>query len=338
MKKKFIFFSFILLWTFPLIASDRKSLIREIRHHRARAPYIWSDLIGKEFKDRILPAPDIIIDYLEKANKLQGIRERPKKPKKDPKFLSDIVNAFEELPEAVRQQINSHVVAVFLVEELYGSGLGETLRNFAYNKLGFIVLDVGALNREGNDWISWRGNSPFVRKGLYMIEAEIEKKVDDHRKAAIKYLLLHEAGHLIGAANWAHPDWNKRGHPKKWPFTRLSWIEPERGWKLKSKYDNIFTNRNKLKFYAFQKASLTSENIGETYDQWLKTDFVSLYASINIYDDFAETYAMYVHVVLQKKLFKIKIVKEGKVVKIFTNPILEKRCENKKKYMDRFFK
>jgi hypothetical protein len=331
-------FSITLLWAFPLYTADKESLLRELRQHTARSASTWSEFTGKGFKDRILPAPDKIIDYLRKDNQFQGYKERPKKPEIDHEFLSDIVNAFAELPEVVMKSMNQHVVALFLVEELGGTAYGELLRDFDNNKLGFIVLDVSSLNRKANEWISWRANSPFVMKGRYIIEAEIEKKISDERKAAIQYILLHEVGHLIGVAKGAHPNWITGGHPQKWPFTKLSWITMERGLIGKSKYDEIFTNRNKLKFYAFQNASLTSEDIGETYDQLLKTDFVSLYASTNMYDDFAETYAMYVHVVLQNRPFKIKIIKEGITEKVITNPILEKRCDGKKRYLDIFFK
>ena len=331
-------FSITLLWAFPLYTADKESLLRELRQHTARSASTWSEFTGKGFKDRILPAPDIIIDYLRKDNQFQGYKERPKKPEIYHEFLLDIVNAFAELPEVIMDHINQHVVALFLVEELGGTAYGELLRDFDNNKLGFIVLDVSSLNRKANEWISWRANSPFVMKGRYIIEAEIEKKISDDRKAAIQYILLHEVGHLIGVAKGAHPNWITGGHPQKWPFTKLSWITMERGLIGKSKYDEIFTNRNKLKFYAFQNASLTSEDIGETYDQLLKTDFVSLYASTNMYDDFAETYAMYVHVVLQNRPFKIKIIKEGITEKVITNPILEKRCDGKKRYLDIFFK
>lgn len=328
----------MLLWAFPLYTADKESLLRELRQHKARSASTWSEFTGKGFKDRILPAPDIIIDYLRKDNQFQGYKERPKKPEIDHEFLSDIVNAFAKLPEVVRDHIHEHVVAVFLVEELGGTAYGELLRDFDNNKLGFIVLDVSSLHRKANEWISWRANSPFAMKGRYIIEAEIEKKSSDDRKAAIQYILLHEVGHLIGVAKGAHPNWFTGGHPQKWPFTKLSWITMERGLIGKSKYDEILTNRNKLKFYAFQNASLTSEDIGETYDQLLKTDFVSLYASTNMYDDFAETYAMYVHVVLQNRPFKIKIINEGITVKVIANPILEKRCDGKKGYLDIFFK
>jgi len=47
---------------------------------------------------------------------------------------------------------------------------------------------------------------------------------------------------------------------------------------------------------------------------------------------------MYVHVILQNRPWKIRIIKEGKKELEITNPILDKRCETKKSYLDRMFR
>lgn len=334
-----IIFSITLLWAFPAQAVDKEALFNELKnHHEARSASTWSELIEKDIKDRILPAPDIIIDYLIKNNKLQGYDEIPQKAEIDGVFFSDIVGAITVLPQSVRNHIHEHLVAVFLVEELGSTGLCELLRDFEENKLGFIILDVGALDRKANEWASWRENSPFAMKGIFTIEAEIEPEGNNNRMAAIRYILLHEIGHVMGVAKGAHPHWITGGDPQKWPYSKISWLALEGGFKNKSKFDDIFTKRDKIKFYSFENASLTSEEIKETYDQFLKTNFVSLYAATNMYDDFAETYAMYVHVVLQNRPWKITILKEGEMVEEITNPILNNRCADKKSYMDILFK
>jgi len=326
-----------LLWTFSTQAADKEKLLQELKRHDARALSTWSEFKGRNIKDRILPAPEVIIDYLRKDNQYQGFREKPRQAEMDAGFFSDIVEAVTELPGPVGRHIREHLVAVFLVEELGGSAYAELLRDFDENKMGFIVLDVGSLNRKANAWASWKENSPFVKKGLYAIEAEIEPKSSDHRAAAIQYIFLHELGHLVGAAKGAHPHWLKGGQPQNWPFTKLSWLTWKEGFKGKSKFDDTFKNREKIKYYSFKNASLTSRKIDETYAQLLKTDFASLYAATNMYDDFAETYAMYVHVVLQDRPWKLKILKEGQTVREIRNPILDKRCEAKKKYLDSLF-
>ena len=226
-----LIYSITLIFTFPLFAADNETLLRELKLHKARSASTWSEFVGKDIKSRILPAPDIIIDYLRKDNQLQGYNEWPKKPEIDPEFLSDIVRAVVELPETVRNHIHEHVMAIFLVEELGGTAYGELLKDFDKSKLGFIVLDVGSLNKKANEWTSWRANSPFAMKGMYIIEAEIEQKSNDYRTAAIQFILLHEVGHLVGVAKEMYPNWFMGGDPQKWPFTKLSWLKWERGFK-----------------------------------------------------------------------------------------------------------
>ncbi|MBU1712674.1 MAG: hypothetical protein KKD47_06165 [Proteobacteria bacterium] len=328
----------MLLWAFSSHAADKETLFNELKKHEALSASTWSGLIGKEIKDRILPAPDIIIDYLIKDNQLQGYKEIPHKAEIDDEFFSDIVQAIAELPQSVRDHIHEHLVAVFLVEELGGTGYCELLRDFNKNRLGFIVLDVGSLDRKANEWVSWRENSPFAMKGLYTIEAEIEQKRNDTRMGAIQYILLHEIGHLIGVAKGAHPHWVTGGNPQKWPFTKLSWLTLAVGLKGKSKFDGTFSKRSEIKYYSFENALLTSKEINEIYGHFLKTDFVSLFAATNMYDDFAETYAMYVHVILQNRPWKIRIMKEGKKESEITTPIFDKRCEAKKSYLDKMFR
>ena len=332
----------LLSWTiaagFPSFAADQDRLIKELQQHGARSPSTWSGLPGKDARERVRPAPDIVIDYLRKDNALNGYKERPRQAKVDPSFLEDIHAAIDELPQMARKHMEEHVIAVFLVQDLGTTGFGELLREFDQNRLGFIVLDVDFLNKKANEWISWRENSPFRDKGVYTVEAEIERKEHDSRKSAIQYILLHELGHLVGVAKGAHPNWFAGGDPRAWPFAGLSWLTHKTALNGESRYDDFFRTRKALKFYAFQNAALSSEAIGETFTALSGTDFVSLYAATNMYDDFAETYAMYVHVILQKKPWRVRVVRDGKMVTEMREPILNPRLIRKKEYMQELFK
>lgn len=332
----------LLSWTiaagFPSFAADQDRLIKELQQHGARSPSTWSGLPGKDAREMVRPAPDIVIDYLRKDNALNGYKERPRQAKVDPSFLEDIHAAIDELPQMARKHMEEHVIAVFLVQDLGTTGFGELLRDFDQNRLGFIVLDVDFLNKKANEWISWRENSPFRDKGVYAVEAEIERKEHDSRKSAIQYILLHELGHLVGVAKGAHPNWFAGGDPRAWPFAGLSWLTHKTALNGESRYDDFFRTRKALKFYAFQNAALSSEAIGETFTALSGTDFVSLYAATNMYDDFAETYAMYVHVILQKKPWRVRVVRDGKMVTEMREPILNPRLIRKKEYMQELFK
>jgi hypothetical protein len=136
---------FIIAVASPAFSADQDLLLKELQQHKARLHSTWSDLLGKDAKDRVQPAPDIVIDYLRKDNELNDYKERPYKAKVDPSFLEDIHAAIDEPPEIAKKHIEEHVVAVFLVQELGTTGYGELLKDFDENRLGFIVLDVDFL-------------------------------------------------------------------------------------------------------------------------------------------------------------------------------------------------
>ncbi len=341
MNKKCLTLLMILITLFlvlSLYAADKKTLLEELKQHEARSEATWREFIGKEINDRIVEAPDIIVDYLRKDNKLNGYEDRPYSVKPDGSFLEDIKSAVDALPWIVKNQIKEHVIALFLVLDLGTTGYVEMLRNFKENRLGFIVFDIDYLNQKANDWISWREMSPFKGRGDHLIRIIIEENGNDHRRAAIQYILLHEVGHIIGITTGSHPSWFSKSDPGEWPFTKLSWAASKQESKVISRHDGTFINRSRLKYYAFKNALLAADDVAETVRQWLTTDFVSLYAATNPYDDFAETYAMYVHVLLQNRPWKLMILNQGIIKTEVASPILDKRCESKKQHMDILFK
>ncbi|MDX8376646.1 MAG: putative zinc-binding metallopeptidase [Mariprofundales bacterium] len=90
-------------------------------------------------------------------------------------------------------------------------------------------------------------------------------------------------------------------------------------------------------FYTNPDKKISDAHIPLIYRNWHKTDFVSLYAAMNIYEDFAETFAMYVHVVMQGHPWQLTLVQSGKIVSTFDKPILHERCKTKKAYMASIF-
>jgi hypothetical protein len=67
------------------------------------------------------------------------------------------------------------------------------------------------------------------------------------------------------------------------------------------------------------------------------TDFPTLYAATHPSDDWAESFVTYVHSVLMKKPFSIKIKKDGNVVKDFSLCWGTPRCAKKEAIMAKLF-
>ena len=72
------------------------------------------------------------------------------------------------------------------------------------------------------------------------------------------------------------------------------------------------------------------------YDELEGTNFPTLYASTHPADDWAESFAGYVHSVLLGKPFEIRIYRGKKLIKAYGSCWEAPRCAEKRKYIERF--
>ncbi len=239
------------------------------------------------------------------------------------------------MPPAVKAHLREYVLGIFLVTDLGASAYTEVLRDGAPHALGFIVLDVQALNRTANGWATWREGTPFRPVTGVACRLLIEPAAHDLRRNAIAYVLLHELGHLVGVATGAHANWWNPGNPAGYPFSSISWLGGKGG--ITSRWDEGFPEREGLRFYADAEAQLPGDQRLGIYTKLARTDFVSLYAATGSYEDFAETYAMYVHVVLLGRPWQLTVLGAGKPGLTMTAPILQPRCAAKRRFMADLF-
>ena len=316
----------------PLDASAPDAALTE---HAALRLETWNDWLQRSPRERVAAAPEVVLDFLRKDNALQGWSERPDAANIDASFVDDAASALENMPSQVLRHFIDHAVGVFLVRNLGGTAYSELLKDYRANKRGFIVLDVGSLARAANEWATWRERSPFADHREVELVATIEPSQSNNRSKAIQYILLHEIGHLAGAAQAHHGSWRENSDPAAFPFSALSWTRVNG--KAASNADDGFRTRAAVHFYKFGASKLTSRDIEPVYRELVNSDFVSLFAATNPFDDFAESYAMYVHVVLQGKPWNVQLWKAGSVIMDVDRPIFERRCRLKRQYFDRLF-
>ncbi len=126
--------------------------------------------------------------------------------------------------------------------------------------------------------------------------------------ASKKHILLH--GHIIVKGKMFHPSWDQPRPPTAevhhYPFTLLSWsVDPQ-------SHDYIFCeSRNGFGCYPLRYYTANPGPSGakaeSCYRAIEQTNFVSLYAGTNPFDDFAESFVTYVHIVLFKKPWQVEI-------------------------------
>lgn len=310
-----------------------EDLRAQVSGHKARNFANWQHLQQKSLGDRILPAPELLLDYLRLDNELNGYEGVPAAPQAWRSFARDVQVVAAEFPPPVLAHLRNHVLGIFLVKNLGSTAYTDVFADFDRHRMGNIVLDVSVLDRPANAWATWRERTPFRDLADNQVTVRIADDQQDDRKQAISFILLHELAHLVGAAQSAHPPWWDGGDPSDHPFSTQSWtLEDGR---IVSRWDNVFRDRRNIRFYATEEYLLPSSALPGVYAQLLKTDFVSLYAAKNVYDDFAETYAMYVHVVMQKRPWTLRVVTNGGTVIESAEPILQDRCKKKSLYISR---
>jgi hypothetical protein len=134
-----------------------------------------------------------------------------------------------------------------------------------------------------------------------------------------------------------HPSWTIPPiDPQQFKFSKVSWQIKNN--QYVSKFDDRFVLRRKIRYYSFDKSALSSHSIPLVYKQLSDTNFVSLYAATNIWDDFAESYLAYVHTVLEEKPWEYYIYKGKKDFFEFKQPYSLRNLKVKKAILDDLFK
>lgn len=284
----------------------------------------WKEFADRNIAERIVPAPENLIDYTTELNKHFGLTEAPTPVEPNEALKEDILNAIMEMPNVVRAHFDKYVIGIFLVKGLSTTAAVKVYSNYHNVNKGFVILNVDAIDKLANDWVSWKANNPFPKVDGHHIKIIIEKSSENTRKNTIQYVLIHEIGHLVFAAQ-----------SRKNAFISLSWTMKKRS--ILGKFDDVFNLRKNVKYYRLMNTVLNTSRISETYSQWEQTNYVSLYGSTNFHEDFAEAYATYVHVILQRKPWLIQIYDHSKLIKEFNTPIKADRCREKKEYFDSFF-
>jgi len=308
------------------------------RNHPATDLQSWAGFKDTPLLNRIRPAPAEIVDYITKDNISNSWPDRPVSAPLSQDYKSDFIVAFRDLPEKLKTKLSEKVVGIFLVRGLGGSAYTEAVwdRSARVPVAGFIVLDVSAMDRTANEWATWKENSPFRSDPHHSVVAEIEKAENNNRKNALQYILLHEFGHVLSiglgqVAPFGIPV-EKLGGIQQFGFSSLSWKIRENH--FESIFDENFAQRGWVKYYSFQKSYLSPRAAPDLYKRLAETNFPTLYAATNPFDDFAESFATYVHSVVLKKPWTIQIQTDGETVETFNLCWNTTRCEAKQKMLE----
>lgn len=308
---------------------------REALHtHAVHRLASWdTSLSAQPVTQRVAAAPPDLVEYLTLDNITHGFAERPRAAAMDEAFVRDVRRAIDGIPAPVLAAVDRKLLGIYFVEGLGSSGFTDVVERGSAATRVFVVLDAGVLAKlKANAWATWKESTPFVADPAWRLQARIESDADDTRANAIQYLLLHELGHVMAAGSNIHPDWGiSPSHVKpdaRFPFFDLSWRIDREADRYVSRWDSAFPQRMKTRYYL--GARLANAELLPTYDNLARTDFPTLYAATSPGDDFAESLATYVHVVMLKRPWSITIGARDGVTRTFGPCWTEPRCQRKR--------
>lgn len=325
-------------FTVPCAANDKPCLMKVSKAQSARTAAFWKTTLARPIGERIGPAPRELVEYLLVDNLLNDFPEKPRSSRPSEAFVADVRGAIADMPPSVRRVFDDTFAGVWFVDDLGGTGYTDMFRDGDDAPVGgFVVLDAAVLAKfTANAWATWKENTPFKPHEGWQLDARIEDASGDDRRGAIRYILLHELGHVLSINRAIHPRWDVAPsdvpQSARFPFFELSWTIERKEGRYASKFDGDFPMRRAIVYYL--GARLAATDMTAAYGSLEKTNFPTLYAATIPGDDFAESFASYVHTVLMKRPWEITIRKDGKVAKTYRSCWEEARCAAKRKILE----
>ncbi len=317
-------------------AGQSACLKSRMDRHEVRSLDFWQDYRRGNLEDRLHAAPQPLLDYLHLDNRLNGYDTRPQAAVADDSFRQDVRQALAELPGPVQAAVKEKLIGIFFVRNLGTTGYTEAVADpQGKPAAGFVVLDVESLRRTANAWATFRENTVFQNDGEGRLRVTLEEAPNDNAKNAIQFILLHEFGHLVSIGERFHPDWlDKTKTEGTYLFYPLSWRKAKDGSNV-SLFENVFPERRDVRFYG--EPRLKSSQMEGVYRSLAMTNFVSLYGATSPFEDFAESFALYVHSAWMKKPYRVEITQSGNRVFLYESCWDQPRCAAKRAVLEEWF-
>jgi hypothetical protein len=268
--------------------------------------------------ERMGAPPDLLLGYLKDDNALAGFEQTPRTHTLTAAQKRVVADALRTLPPEVSRLALRAVAAIYFVDDLGGTGWTDTLRDDGARR-SVIVFDAAVLDKRINDWATDKERTVFaLGADVRVLLAPDEANVGG---SAFRFILLHELGHAIGTLVRAYP--SPEDGPKESAFTKLSWrvengsfVAQKRLWPAP------------LGFYGTAPV-LPRSDVAAVYTNVRESAFPSLYASVRVEDDFAETFALYVHTVLLKQPHLTLVSVDNAIIDCLEAP----QCKDKRAFV-----
>jgi hypothetical protein len=292
-------------------------------------------MLTEPLEQRIGIAPDELVSYIAQEHFRSN---NSLLPDSCLEFAGDVCDVVAGLPDLLRRKLEPKLLGIFVIAGLESSAVTDVIVYPNGDLIGaFVAIDINAFfRRTANEWATWKENNPFSEEGPTRLALTIAEDAEDNRKTAIQFILLHEFGHVMAAESRLLPNWWEKSPSREgpYPFLDLGWEFDGQG-NIQPVSRQDFPLRRSVKFYEQDK--LPASDIRPTYRQLEATFFPTLYASASVHEDFADSFATYVHAVLLNKKWEVALHDGDGVVEQYPDFWTSPRSESKRAFFDAFF-
>ncbi|HEX4325305.1 MAG TPA: hypothetical protein VH105_00725 [Burkholderiales bacterium] len=311
----------------------------ERRVEKVRQMDYWRAAFALPLERRMAAADPLLIDFVRLRSARAGWPSRPSSYAPDAQMWHDLDAAVAALPPEVKRAIADKLGGIALIRGGDFSAITYEIMD-AQGKpaKGFIMINLANFEtHNANEWLTWKENEPFQPGSRWSLRTLIEEPAENSRARALEFLLLHEIGHLLAIGTDINPPFPKRFEDPlpavaRYPFMGLSWRDSKDA-EYESFAEEDFPLRRKLVYY--HSAALNGNTMAPIYRNLQQTNYATLYGASNPWDDFAESFVTYVHTQMQHRPYAITIYHDDQPVMVYHACWEEKRCEDKRAYMER---
>jgi len=318
-------FSGTMLSVSSCLPEEQENLIE----HAAHDPASYGDWRSKSLTERIATAPDFVADFMMKFNQMDeqfsAYKTRPYMP--DAAFVEELDALVKAWPREIHEMLEDNLVGIFFVSDMGSSGFATWMANAGESYRGFILIDEQAIVQTANAWVSGRAASAFRLDPGDSLVIMMEEPENNTLTRAAEFILLHEIGHQLAFAYGVHALLGEGAPPSdhpnisSYPFFAGRWQGP-------SNFQAMPVDSTALAYYKlpsyprFETDKLPFSKAVELYTGLPNTSYPTLLAGSGHAQYFAESFASYVHCIVQQRPYHIQLFRQGRQVLALDNGIL----------------
>lgn len=322
-----LFYALLLLFTLNFSCSStlqsQSSDDSSLYTHEVLKDSFWSSDCQPPNGTKVKLAPASLLDFSARFNRKYDYPGKPKALESFEEEKKIIEAAITEIPKKIFDLAGDRFCGFFLARDLGLTASAHPTYDSEWKPVGgFIMIDFDRINKTANQWRTEHENL-FFDSAKGKIEGQIASRKNDTQITALRWVLIHELGHIIRALDrdFIEVQGNRQD------FVSISWVQ--KGDRPISRFDSSMPFRNQLKKVRVGSTLFKEKEILPYYRRLSKTDFPTLYAASNPDEDFSESLASYVNVYIFNEPLSVIYFSNGKVKNVFKSCFIRKTCPQK---------